>query len=182
MLCLLAKTMCGRTQLTMPRPDPRPVENHKFYRFYRNMQLDPLPREKLDPLEMFDRPSPCNIGKLLFNDSFFEKTMITGLPLQNKLRTYKKKKKKKKKKTRKKTTSEFFFSQSGLDPPPLHHRQTRRKFPWSAHRTLSNTKTHMRDATECINSIGYALFAVIEVSKGAKIRNRYNQVKRYSAT
>ena len=40
----------------------------------------------------------------------------------------------------------------------------------------------MRDATECINSIGYALFAVIKVSKGAKIRNRYNQIKRYSAT
>ena len=38
-------------------------------------------------------------------------------------------------------------------------------------------ETHMRDATECINSIGYALFAVIKVSKGAKIRNRYNQVK-----
>ena len=46
---------------------------------------------------------------------------------------------------------------------------------------LSNTKTHMRDVTECINSIEYALFAVIKVSKGAKIRNRYNQVKRYSA-
>ena len=44
--------------------------------------------------------------------------------------------------------------------------------------TLSNTKTHMRNATECINSIGYALFAVIKVSKGAKIRNRYNQVVR----
>ena len=28
--------------------------------------------------------------------------------------------------------------------------------------TLSNTKTHMRDATECTNSIGYALFAVIK--------------------
>ena len=39
-----------------------------------------------------------------------------------------------------------------------------------------------RNATECINSIEYALFAVIKVSKGAKIRNRYNQVKRYSAT
>ena len=34
--------------------------------------------------------------------------------------------------------------------------------------TLSNTKTHMRDATECINSIGYVLFAVIKVSKVAK--------------
>ena len=40
----------------------------------------------------------------------------------------------------------------------------------------------MRDVTECIKSIGYALFAVIKVSKGAKIRNRYNQVERYSAT
>ena len=29
--------------------------------------------------------------------------------------------------------------------------------------TLANTKTHMRDATECINSIGYGLFAVIKV-------------------
>ena len=38
----------------------------------------------------------------------------------------------------------------------------------------------MRDATECINSLGYALFAVIKVSKGAKIRNQYNLVKRYS--
>ena len=28
--------------------------------------------------------------------------------------------------------------------------------------TLSNTNTHMRDATECINSIGYALFAAIK--------------------
>ena len=37
----------------------------------------------------------------------------------------------------------------------------------------------MRDATECINSIGYALLAVIKVSKGANIRNRYNQVKRF---
>ena len=40
----------------------------------------------------------------------------------------------------------------------------------------------MRDATECINSIGYALFSVIKVSKGAKIRNQYNQLTRYSAT
>ena len=40
----------------------------------------------------------------------------------------------------------------------------------------------MQDAIECIYSIGYALFAVIKVSKGAKIRNRYNPVKRYSAT
>ena len=31
---------------------------------YRNIQLDPSPWEKLDPLEMLDRPSPWNIGKL----------------------------------------------------------------------------------------------------------------------
>ena len=43
---------------------------------------------------------------------FFEKAMITGLPLQNKLRTYKK--------TERKitVTSELFFSQLGSDPPP----------------------------------------------------------------
>ena len=31
---------------------------------YRNIQFDPSPWEKLDPLEMLDRPSPWNIGKL----------------------------------------------------------------------------------------------------------------------
>ena len=41
---------------------------------------------------------------------FFEKAMITGLPLQNKLRTYRKKKRKKQRQS--------FFSQSGLDPHP----------------------------------------------------------------
>ena len=41
---------------------------------------------------------------------FFEKAMITGLPLQNKLRTYRKKKRK--------NNVMAFFSQSGLDPPP----------------------------------------------------------------
>ena len=30
------------------------------------------------------------------------------------------------------------------------------------HCKLANTKTHMRDATECTNSIGYGLFAVIK--------------------
>ena len=41
---------------------------------------------------------------------FFEKAMNTRLPLQNKLRTYRKKKRKNKVRP--------FFSQSGLDPPP----------------------------------------------------------------
>ena len=79
MLCLLAKTMCARTQLTMPRadpeeggrgPDPSPLEITNSIGLYRNMQLDPSPWEKLDPLKMLDRPSPWNIGKLWFNNSF----------------------------------------------------------------------------------------------------------------
>ena len=41
---------------------------------------------------------------------FFEKAMITGLPLQKKLRTYRK--------TKRKKEVRAFFSQSGLDPPP----------------------------------------------------------------
>ena len=40
---------------------------------------------------------------------FFEKAMITGLPLQNKLRTYRKKKKK--------TTSELFLVSRAWTPP-----------------------------------------------------------------
>ena len=79
MLCILAKTMRGRTQLTMPRADPEegagvptpaPWKITNSIGLYRNMQLDPSPWEKLDPLEMLNRPSPRNIGKLWFNDSF----------------------------------------------------------------------------------------------------------------
>ena len=45
---------------------------------------------------------------------FFEKAMITGLPLQNKLRTYNKEEKK--------TTSEIFsVSRAGTPPPPHTH-------------------------------------------------------------
>ena len=67
MLCILAKTMCGRTQLTMSRADPEegtgvqtpdPWKITNSIGLYRNMQLDP------HPLEMLDRPSPWNIGKL----------------------------------------------------------------------------------------------------------------------
>ena len=45
-----------------------------------------------------------------------------------------------------------------------HYWKTVLKFIQSVHKngTLSNTKTHMRDATECINSVGYALFVVIK--------------------
>ena len=37
---------------------------------------------------------------------------------------------------------------------------------------LANTKIHIRDATECINSIGYGLLAVIKV-----IFSRQNDLK-----
>ena len=119
MLCLLAKTMCGRTQLMMPRADPEegagvrtpaPWKITYSIGLYRNMQLDPSPCEKLDPLEMLDRPSPWILESYGLMIVFFEKAMITRLPLQNKLRTYNKNEEKK--------TSELFFSQSGLDPPP----------------------------------------------------------------
>ena len=51
-------------------PDPSPLEITNSIGLYRNMQLDPSPWEKLDPLKMLDRPSPWNIGKLWFNNSF----------------------------------------------------------------------------------------------------------------
>ena len=55
MLSLLAKTMCGRTQLTMPRADPEEgagVRTPAPWKFtnsiglYRNMQLDAPPPGK----------------------------------------------------------------------------------------------------------------------------------------
>ena len=77
MLCLLAKTMCGRTQLTIPPADPEegagvpaPRKTTNSIGLYRNMQMDPLPLGKVGPLEMLNCPSPWNIGKLWFNDSF----------------------------------------------------------------------------------------------------------------
>ena len=50
---------------------------------------------------------------------FFEKAMITGPPLQNKLRTYRKGRKKK---------PELFSVSRAWTPPPPQYRQTRRKF------------------------------------------------------
>ena len=74
MLFLVAKTMCGRTQLTMPcaaqeegaeGPDPIPCKTTTTIGLYRNMQLDPHPLGKVGtPLEMLDRAPPWYIGKL----------------------------------------------------------------------------------------------------------------------
>ena len=56
MLCLLAKTMCRRTQFTMPRADPEeragvrtpaPWKITNSIGLYNNMQLDPLPLGKV---------------------------------------------------------------------------------------------------------------------------------------
>ena len=55
MLSLLAKTMCGRTQLTMPRAEvagirtPAPWKITHSIGLYRNMQLDPLHPGKVGP-------------------------------------------------------------------------------------------------------------------------------------
>ena len=58
MLSLLAKTMCGRTKLTMPRADPEevawvrtpdPLKITNSIGLYRNMQLDPLHLGKVVP-------------------------------------------------------------------------------------------------------------------------------------
>ena len=63
MLFLVAKTMCGRTQLTMPcaapeegagGPDPIPCTITTTIGLYRNMQLDPHPLGKVGP--------PRNVG------------------------------------------------------------------------------------------------------------------------
>ena len=110
MLCLLSKTMCGRTKFydatRGSRGGGRGPALWKITNsvgLYRNMQLDPLLLGKVGP------HWKCWTVLLLgISESyslmivFFEKAMITGLPLQNKLRTYKIR--------RKKTTSEFFFS------------------------------------------------------------------------
>ena len=51
-------------------PDFAPWKITNSIGLYRNMQLDSSLWEMLDPLDMLDRPSPWNIGKLWFNDSF----------------------------------------------------------------------------------------------------------------
>ena len=90
------------SQLTMPRADPEeaagvrtpaPWKITNSIGLYRNMQLDPLHLGKVEP------PGISKSYSLMI--VLFEKAMITGLPLQNKLRTYRKKR-------REKTTSELF--------------------------------------------------------------------------
>ena len=56
MLCLLAKTMYGRTHLTMPHADPEegagvqpPWKITNYIGLSRNMQLDSLPLGKFEP-------------------------------------------------------------------------------------------------------------------------------------
>ena len=124
-------------------PDPSPWKITNSIGLYRNMQLDPLPLEKVRP--------PGNVEpsfSMEYRKVFFEKAIITGLLLQNKLATYNKKKK-----NEEKTTSELFSVSRAWTPPPNP------------------------DENAMLQ-----LNRVRKVSKGAKIRNRYNRVKRYSAT
>ena len=125
MLCLLAKTMCGRTKLTMPRANPEegapaPWKITNAIGLYRNMQLDPSPLEKLDPWKSWTVLLHGILESYGLIIVFFEKAMINELTLQNKLRTLKK--------TKRKNIVRAFFSVSRAwtpPPPPTHtHRQT----------------------------------------------------------
>ena len=105
---------------TMPRADPEEgagVRTPALWKItnsvclYTNMQLDPLLLGKVGP------HWKCWTVLLLgISESyslmivFFEKAMITGLPLQNKLRTYKIRRKKKQRQS--------FFQLAGLGTPP----------------------------------------------------------------
>ena len=101
---LLAKTMCRRTQLTMQLAGPEEVAGVRTpapwkitnsIGLYRNMQLDPLHLGKAEPPGNVRAPFSMEISESYsLMIVFFEKAMITGLPLQNKLRTYRKKKRK----------------------------------------------------------------------------------------
>ena len=106
-------------------PDPSLWKITNSIGLYRNMQSDPLHLGKVGP--------PGNVEPS-FSMEYRKKAMITGLPLQSKLVTYKKKKNKK--------NVRAFFQSVGLGPlsPPPN-------------------PTKM----QCINSIGYALLAVIKV-------------------
>ena len=106
----------------MPRADPETgavVRNPAPWKItnsiglYRNMQLDPLPLEK--------SWTPWKFWTVLLHGIsesyslmivFLLKAKITGLPPQNKLRTYKKRRQKKN------NVRALLFIQSGLDPPP----------------------------------------------------------------
>ena len=105
---------------TMPRADPDEgagVRTPALWKMtnsvglYRNMQLDPLLLGKVGP-----HWTCWTVLLLGISESyslmivFFEKAMITGLPLQNKLRTYKIR--------RIKNNVRAFFQLSGLGTPP----------------------------------------------------------------
>ena len=118
MLCFLAKTMCERTQLTMPRADPEegaevrtpaPWKSQILLVYIEICNWTPPPEKSWTPWKCWTVLLHRILESYGLMIVFFEKTMITGIPLQNQLRTYK---------NEEKTTAELFFSQSGLDPPP----------------------------------------------------------------
>ena len=121
MLSLLAKTMFRRTKLTMPRADPEEVAGVRTpapwkitnsIGLYRNMQLHPLHLGKVEPHGDVRASFSMEYRKVIvLMIVFFEKAMITGHPLQNKLRTYRKKR-------REKTTSELFLVSPAWTPLP----------------------------------------------------------------
>ena len=127
MLCLLAKTMCGRTQLTMPRadpggrgPHPSPMEITNSIGLYRICNWTPPPEKSWTPWKCWT----VLLHRILESYSlmivfFRKKAMITGIPLQNQLRTYK---------NEEKNNVRAIFQSVGLGPPPPPQNPT--KISW----------------------------------------------------
>ena len=70
MLSLLAKTMCRRTQLTMPEEvagvrTPAPWKITNSIGLYRNMQLDPLHLGKVEPPRNVRAPFSMEYRKVI---------------------------------------------------------------------------------------------------------------------
>ena len=88
---------------------PAPFENHKFYRFISKYAIgSPLPGKSWTPLKCWTVLLHGKSESYSLIIVFFEKAMITGLPLQNNMRTYKKRRKKQR---------QSFFQSLGLGPP-----------------------------------------------------------------
>ena len=94
-------------------PDPSPPGKSQILLVYIEIcNWTPSPWEKLDPWKCWTVLLHGILESYSLMIFFFEKAMITGLPLQNKLRTYKKKKKKQHRQS-------FFSFSRAWTPPPL---------------------------------------------------------------
>ena len=114
MLCILAKTMCGGTQLTMPFADAEEgagVRTQILKVYIEIYNWTPPPGKIWTPWKCWTVLLHGISESYSLMIVFFEKAMITGLPLQNKLRTYKR--------TKKKNVRAFFSVSRAWTFPPL---------------------------------------------------------------